>query len=116
MLDYRLILTIIKLCSKFGNLGNPGYQSNVTIVSSEYNNFQKLNHCDKNTPQRSTLTFQETNDKSCGNSNRNSATETFQNVRLENPNRVLIGQLNINAITNKFEMVTFVITNKIVVL
>ena len=49
------------------------------------------------------------------------ATETmlpklYRNERLENPNRVLIGQLNINAIRNKFEMLTFLITNKIVVL
>ena len=54
-----------KIRSKFGNLGNPGYQSNVTSASSDHNNFQKLSHCNKNQSEKSTFSFQETNDKSC---------------------------------------------------
>ena len=72
--------------TKFGNLGNPGYQSNVTSVSSDHNNFQKLNHCNKNQLEKLTFSFQETNDKSCENSNRSNAAVTLQNLRLENPN------------------------------
>ena len=68
----------------FGNLQNPEYQSNVTSVSSYHNNFQNLNHCDKKQPEKLTFSFQETNDKSCENSNRSNATETLRNLRLEN--------------------------------
>ena len=92
------------------------YQSNVTSVSSDHNNFQKLNHCNKNQLEKLTFSFQETNDKSCENSNRSNAAVTLQNLRLENPNRIMIGQLNINSIRNKFEMLTSLIANEIDVL
>ena len=39
-----------------------------------------------------------------------------QNLLLDNPDRIMIGQLNINFIRNKFEMLTSLITNKIDVL
>ena len=39
-----------------------------------------------------------------------------QNLRLENPDRIMIGKLNINSIRNKFEMLTSLIANKIDVL
>ena len=117
----RLVLvnfnaTIRKLWSKFGNLGNPAYQSNVTSVSSDHSNFQKLNHCNKNQTETSTFSFQETNDKSWENSKRSNATETLRNLSLENPTGIVIEQLNINSIRKKFEMLTSVITNKIDVL
>ena len=89
-LALNLKATIRKSWSKFGNLGNPGYQSNVTSVSSDHNNFQNLNHCNKNTPQKSTFSFQETNNKSYENNNRSNATVTLQNLRLENPNRIMM--------------------------
>ena len=38
--------------------------------------------------------------------------ELKRNLRLENPNRILIGRLNINSIGSKFEMLTSLITNK----
>ena len=41
----------------FGNLGNPGYQSNVISVSSGHSNFQKLNHYIENQPEKSTFSF-----------------------------------------------------------
>ena len=42
----------------FGNLGNPGCQSNVISVSSDHSNFQKLNHYIKeNQPEKSTFSF-----------------------------------------------------------
>ena len=72
----NLKATIRKLWFKFRNLGNPGYQSNVTSVSYDYNNFQKLNYCNKTQPEKSTFSFQEINDKSCENSNRSNATVT----------------------------------------
>ena len=56
-------------------VGNREYQSIITAVSSDRNNFQKLNHCDKNQPEKSSFSFQETNDKSCESSNRRNATE-----------------------------------------
>ena len=62
---------------------------------------------DKNQPEMSTFS----NDNS-----RSNATETLQNITLENPNRIMIGQLNINSIRNKFEMLTSIITNEIDVL
>ena len=74
-----------------------------------------LDHCNKNQPEKSTFSFQETNDKSCENSNRSNATVTLQNLRLQNPNRIMFGQLNINSIKNKFEMLTL-IANEIDVL
>ena len=49
-LRLNLKATIRKLWSKFGNLQNPGYQSNARSVSSYHNNFQNLNHCDKKQP------------------------------------------------------------------
>ena len=82
-------------------------------VSSDHNNFQKLNHCNKNQPEKSTFSFQETNNKSCDNSNIINATVTLRNLRFENPSPIMIGQLNINSIRNKFEMVTSLITNEI---
>ena len=83
-LALNLKATIGKPWSKFGNLGNPGYHSGVTSVSSDHN-FQKLNHFDINQPEKSTFFFQGINDKSCENSNRRNATETLRNLRLENP-------------------------------
>ena len=77
-LALNLKAAIRKLWSKFGNLGNPGYQSNVTSVSSDHNNFQKLNHCNKNQLEKSTFSFQETNDKSCENSNKSNATVIYK--------------------------------------
>ena len=65
-----------------------------------------LNHCDKNQPEKSTFFFQEANDKSCENSSRSNATETLQNLRFENPNRIMIGQINTTLIRNKFERIT----------
>ena len=41
---------------------------------------------------------------------------TLRNLRFENPNRIIIGQLNINPIRNKFETLTSLITNEINVL
>ena len=41
---------------------------------------------------------------------------TLQNLRLENPNRIMIGQLNINSIRNKFEVLTSLIADEIDVL
>ena len=41
---------------------------------------------------------------------------TLQNLRLENPNRIMIGQLNINSIRNKFETLTSLMINEINVL
>ena len=41
---------------------------------------------------------------------------TLQNLRLENPNRLMIGQLNINSIRNKFETLTSLMINEINVL
>ena len=38
---------------------------------------------------------------------------TLQNLRLENPNRIMIGQLNINSIRNKFETLTPLMINEI---
>ena len=108
-LALNLKATIRKLLSKFGNLGNTAYQSNVTSVSSDDNNVQKLNHCNKNQ-------LNKPNDKSSENSNRSNATVTLQNLRLENPNRIMSGQLNINSIRNKFEMLTSLIANEIDVL
>ena len=61
----------------------------------------------------STFSIQEINDKSCENSNRSNATVSLRNLRLENPNRIMIGQLNINSIRNKLEMLTSLITNEI---
>ena len=84
-LAFNLKATIRKLGSKFGYLGNPEHQSNVTSVSSDHNNFQKLNHCNKNQSENSTFSFQETS-KSCEKSNRSNATVTLRNLRLENPN------------------------------
>ena len=46
--------------TKFGNLGNPGYQSNVTSVSSDHSNYQKLNHCNKKQPEKLIFSFRET--------------------------------------------------------
>ena len=115
-LALNLKATMRKLWSKFGNLWNPGYHSNVTSVSSDHKNFQKLNRCNKTQPGKSTFSFQETNQKSCKNSNRSIATMTLRNLRLENPNRIIIGQLNINPIRNKFETLTSLITNEINVL
>ena len=51
--------------------------------------------------------------KQAKNSKGSNATETLQNLRLENSNRIKMGQLNINSIRNKFEMLTSFITNKI---
>ena len=69
----RLLLnlqaTIRKLGFKFGNRGNPGYQSNVKSVSSDHKNLQELNHCEKNQPEKSTFSFQVTKQKGCENSN-----------------------------------------------
>ena len=48
----------------------------------------------------------------CENSNKSNATETLRNLRFENPNRIMTGQLNITSIKNKFEMLTSLITNK----
>ena len=115
-LALNLKVTMRKLWSKFGNLWNPGYHSNVTSVSSDRKNFQKLNRCNKTQPGKSTFSFQETNQKSCKNSNISIATMTLRNLRLENPNRIIIGQLNINPIRNKFETLTSLITNEINVL
>ena len=92
-LELNLKATVRKLWSKFGNLRNLGYQSNVTAVSSDHNNFQKLNRCDKNQPKESNFTFHETKDENCKNSNRSNITETVRNLRLENPNQIVLGQL-----------------------
>ena len=62
---------------------------------------------DKNQPEMSTFS---------NDNNRSNATETLQNIRLGNPNRIMIGQLNINSIRNNFEMLTSIITNEIDVL
>ena len=64
----------------------------------------------------STFSSQETNNKSCGNSNRSNGTVTLENIRLENRYRIIIGQLNINSIRNQFEILTSLIKNKIDVL
>ena len=85
-LAFNLKATIRKLGSKFGHLGNTEHQSNVTSVSSDHNNFQNLNHCNKNQSEKSAFSFQETN-KSCEKiCNRSNATVTLRNLRLENPN------------------------------
>ena len=78
----NLKVTIRKLWPEFGNLRNPGYQSNVTPVSSGHSKFQKLNHCGKNQPKKSTFSFQETNNKNCENSKRTNASATLSYVRL----------------------------------
>ena len=96
-LEFNLKATVRKLWSKFGNLRNLEYQSNVTAVSSDHNNFQNLNHCDKNQPTKSTFTFHEIKDESCKNSNRSNTTETVRNLRLENPNQIMLGQLKKNS-------------------
>ena len=70
----------MKLWSKFPNLGNPRYQSNVKSVSSDHNNFQKLYHCHKSQRDKSNFSFQETKDKS-ENSNRNNAIEALRNLK-----------------------------------
>ena len=75
-LALNLKATIRKLWSKFDNLGNLGYQSNVTSVSSYYNNIQKLNHYNKNQSERSTFSFKSANGKSCENGNKSNATGT----------------------------------------
>ena len=86
-LALNLKATLRKLRSKFVNLGNPGYQSKIASVSSDHNNFEKLNHCDKNQPEKSTFSFQELNDK---------ATEVMLLTFYEpNPNRIMIGQKQI---------------------
>ena len=43
-------------------------------------------------------------------------TVTLRNLRLESPNRIMIGQLNVNSIRNKFEMLTSLIKNEIDIL
>ena len=64
---------------------------------------------------RSQASLQEANNQS-ENSNRSNATESSRSLRLENPNPIIIGQLNISSIRNKFEMLTSLITNEIDVL
>ena len=64
---------------------------------------------------RSQASLQEANNQS-ENSNRSNVTESSRSLRLENPNPIMIGQLNISSIRNKFEMLTFLITNEIDVL
>ena len=115
-LTLNLKSTIRKLWSKFGNLGNPGYQINlhllvlITTTSKSYITITK-------TKLRSQpFLFNKQNDKSCENSNRSNATEILRNLRLENPNQIMIGQLNINSIRNKFEKLTSLITKEIDVL
>ena len=44
------------------------------------------------------------------------ATEILHNLRLENPNRIMVGQLDINSIRNNFEKLTSVISDKLDVL
>ena len=75
-LALNLKVTIRKLWSKFDNLGNLGYQSNVASVSSDHNKIQNLNHRNKNQHGRSTISFQEANGESCENGNRSNATGT----------------------------------------
>ena len=64
---------------------------------------------------RSQASLQEANNQS-ENSNRSNVTESSRSLRLENPNPIMIGQLNISSIRNKFEMLTSLITNEIDVL
>ena len=75
-LALNLKATIRKLWSKFDNLGNLGYQSNIASVSFDHNKIQNLNHCNKNQPERSTISFQKANGESCENDNRSNATGT----------------------------------------
>ena len=64
---------------------------------------------------RSQASLQEANNQS-ENSNRSNVTESSRSLRLENPNPIMIGQLNISSTRNKFEMLTSLITNEIDVL
>lgn len=46
----------------------------------------------------------------------NTPCQILKNIRLKNPNRIIIAQLNINSIRNKFNILSSIITNKIDIL
>ena len=45
------------------------------------------------------------------NSNESNTTDILRNVRVENPNRLIIGHLNINSTSNTFEILSSIISN-----
>ena len=77
-------------------------------MSSESNTFNQNNNTDKNLSEKLITSFQIKDKGSCE--------RRYWHLRLENPNQVIVGQLNINSIRNKFDILTSTISDKIDVL
>ena len=87
---------------------NQSFQQNITYINDESKN--NFNECENINPDKSIR------DENCAENKEVDDFEVLNTINIKNANRLILAQLNINSLRNKFDALTLIIKDKVDIL